>query len=180
MLDRHQMTATLLALFDGEMTRTAAVLRQAPADRLAWTPHPKSYTLGRLAMHVATLPGWLRAYTTRDDYDMGPGGPGPAQPQTIAEVLGAFDSASARGRAALAACTDERLRQRWTLRRDGATIVTMSRAEAIATFMLQHLAHHRGQLTVYLRLLDADVPPLYGDSADALLLPPVLSTTSTA
>jgi uncharacterized damage-inducible protein DinB len=175
------MTSTLLALFDAEMTRTAAVLRALPDDGLDWAPHPRSYPLGRLAMHVASLPGWMRAYTTRDDYDMGEGGPGPATPASVAEVLDAFAEAAMRGRAVLAACTDEQLRQPWTLRRDGAVVVGMTRGEAIATFALQHLAHHRGQLTVYLRMLDRPVPPLYGDSADARLLstePPATASTA--
>jgi uncharacterized damage-inducible protein DinB len=165
------MTSTLLALFDAEMMRTAAVLRALPASSLEWTPHPRSYPLGRLAMHVATLPGWMRAYTTRDDYDMGAGGSGPASPGSLVEVTDAFSDAATRGRAALAACTDDHLRQPWTLRRHGAVVATMSRGEAIMTFALQHLAHHRGQLTVYLRLLECAVPALYGDSADAHLLP---------
>lgn len=177
------MTSTLLALFDAEMNRTAAVLRVLPQASLGWTPHPKSYPLGRLAMHVATVPGWMRAYTTGDGYDMGPGGPGPATPASVTDVLDAFADASTRGRAALAACADQDLRLPWTLRRDGAVVTTMTRAEAITTFALQHLAHHRGQLTVYLRLLDLPVPPLYGDSADARLLPadaPVTSSTAQA
>ena len=164
------MTSTLLALFDAEMTRTAAVLRALPDEGLDWAPHPRSYPLGRLAMHVATLPGWMRAYTTRDEYDMGQGGPGPPTPTSVAEVIDAFADAATRGRTALAACTDEQLRQPWTLRRDGALIARMTRGEAIATFALQHLAHHRGQLTVYLRMLERPVPPLYGDSADARLV----------
>jgi uncharacterized damage-inducible protein DinB len=165
------MTSMLLALFDAEVTRTAAVLRALPAASLGWAPHPRSYSLGRLAMHVATLPGWMRAYTTRDDYDMGAGGGGPASPESLAEVTDAFSDAATRGRTALAACTDEHMRQPWTLRRHGVVVATMSRGEAIATFALQHLAHHRGQLTVYLRLLECAVPALYGDSADAHLLP---------
>lgn len=177
------MTSTLLALFDAEMTRTAAVLRVLPESALGWTPHPTSYPLGRLAMHLAAVPGWMRAYTTGDGYDMGPGGPGPPVPTHVADVIDAFADASARGRAALAMCTDDDLRRPWTLRRDGAVITTMTRAEAIATFALLHLAHHRGQLTVYLRQLGFPVPPIYGDSADARLLPagsPVMSSREQA
>lgn len=165
------MTATLLALFDAEAARTVAVLQAIPDEALPWAPHARSFTLGRLAMHVATLPGWMAAYTTRDGYDMGQGGPGPAMPASVAEVLAACASATVRGREALAACDGETLARPWTLRRDGEVVATMTRAEAIATFALQHLAHHRGQLTVYLRLRDVAVPPLYGDSADAALRP---------
>lgn len=165
------MRSTLLALFDAEVARTAAVLRAVPDGSLDWTPDPRSFTLGRLAMHVATLPGWMRAFTTRDGYDMGPGGPGPLQPDTLDAVLAAFADASARGRQELATCADAALESPWVLRRHGAVVSTLTRAEAIATFGLHHLVHHRGQLTVYLRLLGCGVPPIYGDSADAPLLP---------
>lgn len=165
------MRSTLLSLFDAEVARTSAVLRAVPDTALDWTPDPRSFTLGRLAMHVATLPGWMSAFTTRDGYDMGPGGPGPPQPDTLDAVLTAFADASARGRLVLANCTDADLESPWVLRRHGAVVSTLTRAEAIATFGLHHLAHHRGQLTVYLRMLGCRVPPLYGDSADAPLLP---------
>ena len=165
------MKSTLLSLFDAEIARTGAVLRAVPDASLEWTPHPRSFTLGRLAMHVATLPGWMSAFTTRDGYDMGPGGPGPPRPDTLDAVLTAFADAAARGRHVLASCTDADLEAPWVLWRDGAVVSTVTRAEAIATFGLHHLVHHRGQLTVYLRLLGCRVPPIYGESADAPLLP---------
>jgi uncharacterized damage-inducible protein DinB len=165
------MRSTLLSLFDAEVARTAAVLQVLPDESLHWTPDPRSFTLGRLAMHVATLPGWMNAFTTREGYDMGPGGPGPRQPDTLDAVLIAFADASARGRHVLEHCTAADLHAPWTLSRNGAAVSTLTRAEAIATFGLHHLVHHRGQLTVYLRLLGRPVPPIYGDSADAPLLP---------
>lgn len=165
-------SALLLALFDAEMARTAAVLAHVPDEALDWTPHPRSFTLGRLAMHVAMLPGWMAAFTGRDGYDMGVGGPGPPVPGRLAEIEDAFAQASTRGRAELAACDDARLAQPWTLSRDGATVEVLTRGSAIATFGLHHLVHHRGQLTIYLRLRDIAVPALYGDSADARFGPP--------
>lgn len=163
------MIAALLSVFDQEMTRTAAVLDAVPSGELSWAPHPRSFTLGRLAMHVAALPGWMAAFTSRDGYDMGAGGPGPPSPSSIDDIREAFEEAAARGRAALCACDADALDAPWALRRDGAVVVHLTRATAIQTFAFQHLAHHRGQLTVYLRLLGRAVPPLYGDSADARL-----------
>jgi uncharacterized damage-inducible protein DinB len=166
------MTRDLLrTLFEAELDRTRPFLDAVPPDELAWAPAPRSYTLGRLAMHVATLPGWMPAYTTRDGHDMGAGGPGPATPSDVSAITDAFVAASARGRAALDACDDATLAQPWTLWRNGVVLARMTRAEAIATFALQHLAHHRGQLGVYLRLCGRPVPALYGDSADAQLGP---------
>lgn len=176
------MTSTLLRLFDAEMRRTDTVLHALPATHLDWSPHARSLTLGRLAMHVATLPGWMSAYTAGDGHDMGPGGPGPDAPATLEAVRDAFANAAARGRAALAACSDAQLAEPWVLRRHDTVVQTLTRAEAIATFALHHLAHHRGQLTVYLRLLDRPVPALYGDSADVMLQPDGIDppTSSTA
>lgn len=165
------MRSTLRTLFDAEMTRTSAVLHALPPDDLGWAPDARSFTIGRLAMHVATLPGWMSAFTTSDGYDMGRGGPGPVQPKSRDEVLEAFAGAVDKGRAALDACPAETLDAPWVLRRDGLVVSTLTRATAIATFGLHHLVHHRGQLTVYLRLRGQSVPPLYGDSADARLLP---------
>lgn len=167
------MTATLLLrLFDAETARTRAVLEAVPGDALDWSPHPRAFTLGRLAMHVATLPGWMAAYTERDGYDMGRGGPGPAVPPDVAAILATHEAATTRGRAALASCPDEVLAQPWTLWRDGSVVQQFTRAEAVVTFALHHLVHHRGQLTVYLRLKHVPLPALYGDSADHPLLPP--------
>lgn len=165
------MTSALLALFEAEVTRTAAVLRALPSTSLAWAPDLRSFTLGRLAMHVASLPGWMLAFTSREGYDMGAGGPGPPQPASLDAIFETLDAAAARGREAITSLADDQWSAPWTLTRNGAVVVTLTRAEAAATFGLHHLVHHRGQLTVYLRLLDRPVPPLYGDSADAPLLP---------
>lgn len=170
-LPHEPMTDLLKALYEAEIARTRPFLAAVPSDALHWSPDPRSYTLGRLAMHVATLPGWMSAYTTRDGYDMGAGGPGPPAPADRSAIVDAFEAAATRGRAALAGCDDTTLALPWTLWRDDEVIARMTRGEAIATFALQHLAHHRGQLGVYLRLSGTAVPALYGDSADARLGP---------
>ena len=163
------MTNLLLAQFDAEMDVTRSVLRVVPDDQLAWTPHVRAFSLGRLAMHVATIPGWMAAFTEGDGYDMAPGGPGPAMPADALALHEAFEQARLKGRAAIERCSDDYWRSRWTLRRGTMLIETMARAEALSRFGIRHLVHHRGQLTVYLRLLDRAIPPLYGDSADARL-----------
>jgi uncharacterized damage-inducible protein DinB len=163
------MTDLLLAQFDAEMDITRAVLGEVPGDRLDWTPHVRAFSLGRLAMHVATIPGWMSAFIEGDAYDMAPGGPGPAMPADTRVLHEAFEQARLRGRAAIEGCPDDQWESRWALRRGTMLIETMARAEALSRFGIRHLVHHRGQLTVYLRLLDCPIPPLYGDSADARL-----------
>jgi len=161
----------LIEQFEAELTLTRAVLTEVPSDDLAWKPHPASFSIGRLAMHVGSIPGWIPAFTDADSYDMGAGGPGPSIPSSKDEVIDKFADMSARGRASLAAVTDASLTTPWLLLRDGDVIARMTRAEAISRYVVRHLVHHRGQLTVYLRLRDCVVPAVYGDSADRRLLP---------
>jgi uncharacterized damage-inducible protein DinB len=163
--------AFLIEQFDAELAPTREVLLTVPAIGLDWKPHPSSFSIGRVAMHVASIPGWVAAFTEQDGYDMGAGGPGPAIPATHAEIVDKFERSVARGHAALAGIAATALGDPWTLLRDGETIARMTRAEAIARYVVRHLVHHRGQLTVYLRLRAAPVPAIYGDSADRRLLP---------
>lgn len=157
---------------DAELALTRPVLAALEGTPLDWKPHEASYSLGRLAMHVATIPSWLPAFTRGSSYDMGAGGPGPAIPSTTDEVMLAHDDAVRRASATLEALDETALAEPWTLLRDGLAVATMPRAEAISRYLVRHLVHHRGQLTVYLRLLNVPVPAIYGDSADRRLLPP--------
>jgi uncharacterized damage-inducible protein DinB len=159
---------------DAELPATREVLEAVTDERLAWKPHAESYSLGRLAMHVATIPAWLPALTRADTYDMGAGGPGPAVPSSGLEILKAHDDAVARAHATLEVIDEHALLATWTLVRDGLPVASMTRAEAISRYVVRHLVHHRGQLTVYLRLCEIAVPAIYGDSADRRLLPPGL------
>ncbi len=161
----------LLEQLEAELATSLVVLRAVPADALDWKPHPQSFTLGRLAMHVAAIPGWTHAFIDADVYDMGAGGPGPATPASCGDIMATFDASASRARQALSGVEESALADVWTLVRDGAPIATMSRAEAIARYAIRHTVHHRGQLCVYLRLLNVPVPPLYGDSADMRVLP---------
>jgi len=157
--------------FDAEMRLTRETLEALPADGLDWRPHPQSFTLGRLAMHVASLPSWMPAFADADSYDMGAGGPGPAVPASRAEVLARFEASLRKAQDVLRTLDDEALATSWTLLRHGEVVATMTRAEAITRYVIRHGVHHRGQLTVYLRLVGAEVPALYGDSGDRRLLP---------
>lgn len=167
------MSLALRAEFDAEMRLTRDTLEALPDTGLDWRPHPQSFTLGRLAMHVASLPSWLPAFVDHDSYDMGAGGSGPAVPTGKPAVLDAFEASLGKAAQVLARLDDASLAAPWTLLRHGDVVATMSRSEAIARYVIRHGVHHRGQLTVYLRLVGAPVPALYGDSADRRLLPPV-------
>ena len=167
------MTLPLLRQqLDAELATTRPVLAAVTGAPLSWKPHEASFSLGRLAMHVATIPSWLPAFTRGPSYDMGAGGPGPAIPTSIAEILTAHDDAVRCAEETLDTIDEASLAEPWTLLRDGTAIATMPRAEAISRYVVRHLVHHRGQLTVYLRLLGVPVPAIYGDSADRRLLPP--------
>jgi uncharacterized damage-inducible protein DinB len=157
---------------DAELVITRDVLEAARHAPLTWKPHPSSFSLGRLAMHVATIPGWLPAFTRGATYDMGAGGPGPDVPATSDEIFARHAEAVARAHATLDAIDEAALTDEWTLLRDGMRVASMTRAEAISRYVVRHMVHHRGQLTVYLRLHDLAIPALYGDSADRRLLPP--------
>jgi uncharacterized damage-inducible protein DinB len=139
-----------------------------PDGQFAWQPHPKSMTLGRLAEHLAELPQWVGTAVTQSGIDLAaarrPEGYQP--PATRAAVLVAFDANATAARAALAGRTDAELMAPWTLRRGEHTVFTMPKAGVLRAFVLNHIIHHRGQLSVYLRLHDVPLPSIYGPSAD--------------
>ena len=155
----------LLPEFDHEMTTTRKVLERAPEDRFDWKPHTKSFSLGALAAHVAGLPGWGVDTLMKTEYDIAAEQP-PAAPTSTTELLTTFDENVAAARSALASKTDEELLVMWTLKHGDKAIFSMPRAGVLRSFVLSHLIHHRGQLSVYLRLLDVPVPSIYGPSAD--------------
>jgi uncharacterized damage-inducible protein DinB len=171
MMGTEMRKAFLVEQFEAELPTSLEVLRAVPADALDWKPHRDSYSLGRLAMHVASIPGWMPTFVNGTGYDMGAGGSGPAVPASRDEILARFDSASGKGRQVLRDLDEATLGDAWSLLRDGEVVSTMTRGEAIARYVIRHTVHHRGQLAVYLRLRGVPVPPLYGDSADLRLLP---------
>ncbi len=155
--------------FDREMASTRRVLERVPAGHLEWQPHEKSMTLGRLATHVAEIPGWAVMALTRDSVDLAPAEGAAVTPRTGAsreEILSIFEEAVTTGREAIASADDDAFMASWSLLRGGETVFTAPKSSVLRQFVLNHGIHHRGQLTVFLRLLDAPVPGTYGPSAD--------------
>ena len=160
------LTEQLLGELDREAARTKRVLENVPAGRDDWKPHDKSMALGRLAGMIATMPAWVTFIVKQDELDLTPPGGGEWKLPSQTELAAAHDKSVADARAALQATNDSRLlTTNWKLRAGGQVVSEAPRHIAVRD-MLNHLAHHRGQLTVYLRLLGAKVPAVYGPSAD--------------
>jgi uncharacterized damage-inducible protein DinB len=158
-------TAALIQEFDQESKTTRRVLERVPSDKLGWRPHEKSMSLGQLAMHVASVPGFITSWALQDSVEMTGGRP--PDPKSTSDVLAAHDEGATRAKDALARIGDAGLGTMWTMKApDGTTIMTMPKAALVRSVALNHLYHHRGQLSVYLRLLDVPVPSIYGPSAD--------------
>ncbi len=163
------ISEALLPEFDHEVANTRKCLERVPDDRLAWKPHEKSMTLGRLAQHLSQLPGWGVQTIVKDCVDIAPPGAPPYQPPPVnssRELLEEFDKNTANARAAIAGADDEHLKQPWTLQAAGKTIFTLPRMAVIRNMVLNHMIHHRAQLGVYLRMNNIPVPAIYGPSAD--------------
>ena len=162
------MTDALLPEFDHEMKTTRQLIERVPADRLDWRPHPKSMAIGDLAMHICNLAQWSELVATLPELDLNPGGTGfrPPALRPPPEMVKLFDQNVAASRAAIAAIPDAAMMEPWTLSNNGAAIFTMPRVAVLRTFVMNHLIHHRGQLTVYLRLRDVPLPSVYGPTAD--------------
>ena len=155
----------LLMEFDHEMGTTRKLLERVPDEKLSWRPHAKSMSLGGLATHLGNLPNWTAIIVNELSFDLAGAPPNVAERTSRAEILAAFDASAAQARAALDK-TDAELAAPWTLKRGGHEVFTLPRATAFRTFVLYHVVHHRGQLSVYLRLNDIPVPAIYGPSAD--------------
>jgi uncharacterized damage-inducible protein DinB len=160
----------LLPEYDQEMATTRKVLERVPLDKGSWKPHEKSFSMAQLAGHVSNMTGWVAMTIATDSLDLEPpGGPkfAPPPPPTEKEaMLAEFDKNVAAGRAALAGVSDEEMTQPWSLLQGGNVMFTMPRVASIRGMILNHMIHHRGQLSVYLRLNDVPVPSIYGPSAD--------------
>ena len=148
-----------------ELAITRRVLERAPSEHFGWKPHPKSMSLGALASHMATLIGFLEMSLGGSELDMATM-QWPAPPTTTDEVLRHFDVNAENLHKALADVDDETFQAIWTLRRGDQTLMALPRSMVARTLVLNHLIHHRGQMSVYLRLLDIPVPAIYGGSAD--------------
>jgi uncharacterized damage-inducible protein DinB len=158
------------ASFAGELKHEAAgtrkLLSRIPEDKLHWKPHDKSMTLGRLACHVAELPQWVKIILEQDAFNMVPGAFNRLKASTNEELLQQFDERIQEAADILSATDDERFLTKWSFAKNGVTVRELPRKIAVRQMVMNHIVHHRAQLTVYLRLLNVPVPGLYGPSAD--------------
>lgn len=163
------IAATLLPEFDQEMANTRKTLERVPAAKFSWKPHPKSFDMGSLGAHIANMAEWATLTLQQDSFDYAPVGAEPYQTPkyaTTEELVAAFDKSVRTAQSALAGVDDEKMLAPWSLMAGGQTVMTMPRAAVVRTFVMNHIIHHRAQLTVYLRMNDVPVPGLYGPSAD--------------
>jgi uncharacterized damage-inducible protein DinB len=156
--------AALIREYEMEAATTRRVLERVPTDKLTWAPHAKSMNLGKLAMHLAGAPGFISSWAVPDTYAF-TGDPTPP-PTSTAEILAAHDKGVVMVKENLQKIGDAGLGATWTATAGGKTLMTMPRAVMLRMLLMNHTYHHRGQLSVYLRLLDVPVPAIYGPSAD--------------
>jgi uncharacterized damage-inducible protein DinB len=158
---------TLLPEFDNEMAVTRRVHERAPEAQFGWRPHEKSWTLGGLCTHIAQIPRWGVSILGQDGYDLvRDHGEPPAEATALSAVLSTFDGFVVVARSRLTSATDGELMAPWALKRDGKIMMSMPRLASFKSFAISHLIHHRGQLSVYLRLQNIPLPPIYGPTAD--------------
>ena len=160
---------SILPEFDQEMASTRKLLERTPEQDAGWKPHPKSYTLGQLAMHVAMIPSWLGPTLQQTELDVAPVGKPPYTTpafESTKALLELLDKSVRDGRAALAAAKDAEFMVPWSLKAGGNTIFTLPRVAVVRSFVMNHLIHHRAQLTVYFRLRNVPLPAIYGPTAD--------------
>jgi uncharacterized damage-inducible protein DinB len=159
---------SILPEYDHELATTRRLLERVPEAEFAWKPHPKSMTLGQLAGHVANLPFWCTATLRAPFYDLTAGDKEARLdvPPSREVLLQEFDAKVKQARESLAKATDAEMMAPWALRNGEHEIFSVPRVAAIRSFVMNHLIHHRGQLSVYLRLKDVPLPPIYGPTAD--------------
>ncbi|MGA3186966.1 MAG: DinB family protein [Bryobacteraceae bacterium] len=162
------MSQALLPEFDNEMKFTRKALERVPDDKFDWKPHEKSMTMGRLATHLAELPGFAAAIIQTDELNFDKREYKPASATNRAGILEIFDKAAAEAHEAIAGATDDHLRKSWSMIYKEKKLFDAPRAAALRGMAMNHIIHHRGQLTVYLRLNDVAVPAIYGPSADEM------------
>lgn len=151
---------------DGELATTRRVLERVPEEKFDWKPHEKSMSLGQLASHVARLLQWGIATAQSDELDLAAGPPNLAQATGSADLLRIFDENVVAFNQAMQGVDDAALARDWVMRRGEKEMIRRPRAAILRGFVLSHIIHHRGQLSVYLRLLDVPVPSIYGPTAD--------------
>lgn len=158
----------LLPEYDHEMGTTRRLLERVPEEDFAWKPHDKSMSLGQLSGHLAHIPTWCSAVLEKSVFDLASAGDDarPTQPASRAALLQEFDAKVSAARGCLALRTDAEMLSPWTLKNGGHEIFTLPRISAVRSFVMNHSIHHRGQLSVYLRLRNVPLPCIYGPTAD--------------
>lgn len=162
------ISQTLLPEFDQEMANTRKLLALVLDDKLEFTPHEKSWTLGRLAGHVCEMAGWAKTTFEVETLDMKDGDMKPFVTTGRDELLARFDQDVKAARAAIESATDEDWGKTWTFIYNGKSVFAMPRTATYRTMVMNHVIHHRAQLGVYLRLVNVEIPGMYGPSADEM------------
>lgn len=158
------LSEILLPEFEQEMATTRRVLERVPDDKPDWKPHPKSFSIAHLAQLIASMSGWIGQAINHTDLDLATGGLGYSNQKTQS-LLEKFDEGVRMSRDAIANATDADYSVPWSLKMNGKVLYTAPRHVVIRQD-ISHLSHHRGQMTVYLRLLDVPIPSIYGPTAD--------------
>ena len=162
------LNQAFIAELKHEAASTKRMLERVPEDKFDWKPHEKSMSLGRLAAHVAELPGFLTSILTMDDFDFTRGHFKRSHATMPEELMNVFQQKLDEVTQTLQDTSDEKMQQNFTLRSGDHVIATVPRMVAVRSMALNHIIHHRGQIAVYLRLLDVPVPGMYGPSADEM------------
>jgi uncharacterized damage-inducible protein DinB len=160
------MCQAMLGEVQQEAATTRRVLERIPENKLAWRPHQKSMTLGQLALHMAQVPGGIAKISQADEFDASQANFGVKQPESMGEIFAAHDESVRAAEDCLKAMTQEKAAATWRLKMGTKEVLAIPRAALLRSIMLNHWYHHRGQLSVYLRLLDIPLPSIYGPSAD--------------
>lgn len=165
-VEKDDVVAFMVAEFREEAKTTRRVLERVPGTKLNWKPHARSLSLGQLALHIAAVPGQVVAIFKKDEHEVTPSSFQFDEAAGTEEILAVFDQSVKDAELYLIALSGEQARAHWSLKANGRTLFTRPRVEVIRMTMQNHIYHHRGQLSIYLRMLDVLVPSIYGPSAD--------------
>lgn len=160
------LNESILAELQMEAAGTRKMIERVPEKSFDWKPHDKSMTLGRLAYHICENPQWVSVTVDKDEIDFAANDYVPKEAKTTAELLKVFDDSLAEAVECLKNASDEKLMGNWTMRNGETVYFTMPKTAVLRSFVLNHIIHHRGQLSVYLRMLDVPLPQIYGPTAD--------------
>lgn len=160
------MCQAMLGEVQQEAATTRRVLERIPEEKLSWRPHQKSMTLGQLALHMASVPGGIAKISQGDEFDASQANFSAPQPKSLGEIFAAHDESIRAAEDCLKGLTEQRAMATWRMKKGTKEVFAMPRVALLRSIMLNHWYHHRGQLSVYLRLLDVPIPSIYGPSAD--------------